>query len=147
MSHVLLLAALFPVLVPAARADIAPSPDYVETCTVEQRCTEAEEGKICSASFQGREDCAALETAGWTKKCQTSGASVWSEVFCRPKAGGTAAGPPPVIDPSKPAVIPEVAPTPTPVAAEPSRCGPPGEAGGVWIAGLLALGLLRRVRG
>ncbi|MFT5685837.1 MAG: hypothetical protein ACI8RZ_006791 [Myxococcota bacterium] len=64
-----------------AHADIPPPGSYVETCTVEIQCGEAE-GTTCSGWHGGREDCEALEAKGWTEMCKTYGASVWSEVFC-----------------------------------------------------------------
>lgn len=74
-----------------AFADIAPEPGFVETCT-ESVCGPGEEATTCSGSFQGRPECEAREKEGWSKKCQTRGASVWSEVLCRPAKGGSGGG-------------------------------------------------------
>lgn len=89
-------------VVSLAFADIAPPDGYVETCTVERACA-AGEGKTCRASFQGPGDCATLAAEGWTKTCQTPGASVWTEVYCRPGAGGAAASTAASTQPAPPA--------------------------------------------
>ena len=54
------------------RADIAPSPRNVDTCTAEKQCPRG----------------------GFTLACKTRGATVWTELWCRPassKPAGAAA--------------------------------------------------------
>ena len=82
-----LLLSLAVALLPAvAAADLPPPPNYVESCTVEKQCTRDEEGTACSANFRERDKCSkALAADGWVHKCKTRGASVWTEVWCRPK--------------------------------------------------------------
>lgn len=66
-----------------AAADIAPGPGYVETCTVAKKetasttCEECASGRdadgICDELYEGTE---------FEYVCQTSGATVWTEVWC-----------------------------------------------------------------
>lgn len=70
-------------LLSIALADVPPPPGYVETCTVEKQCTPTEEGVSCGAWFGEPDACAHLLAEGWVLRCRTSGASVWSEVYCR----------------------------------------------------------------
>ncbi len=105
-----------------AFADLAPTPGYVETCTPD-RC-EGRESASCSASFQGRAECEALEQKGFVQVCRTNGASVWSEVFCKGAASGTA-------DPVNPPAV--------------SRCDTAAAGvGGLGVMVLLAAALIRR---
>jgi len=149
VTAVLLLAAL------AARADVAPPPGYRESCTVERQRRRGETCVECS-TFDEQPQACAQEHAddGYVRRCRTSGASAWTEVWCGP-AGAPEAPAPPV--PTDPSLIPEVAPpVPAPTAipeaapspADPARCG---TAGGRALPGaglLLALGLaLARRRG
>ena len=68
-----------------ARADIPPPPGYVETCTAERQCP-GQEVDRCSASFRERDACARRHAGdGYTLACRTRGASVWTELWCRPK--------------------------------------------------------------
>lgn len=70
-----------------AHADVAPDPGYVETCTVEKQQEGGAECRSCVGSFQDAggvsEECRALESDGYSKKCQTAGASTWTEVWCK----------------------------------------------------------------
>jgi hypothetical protein len=69
-----------------AAADLPPPDGYVEQCTVEKQCAKGEEGTACRASFKERDKCRTeLSAQGWVHKCKTRGASVWTEVWCRPK--------------------------------------------------------------
>ena len=106
-----------------ALADEPPPPGYVEPCT-EEVCGGAK-AETCRASYQGREACERLEQQGMTQACRTSGASVWSEVFCRGPVNGTA-------DPVAPPAV--------------SRCdsAAPGVVGALGLA--LVLGAVRRKR-
>ncbi len=81
------------VLATLAFADVAPPPDYVEACAVEKACPRGAEARSCEGSFQGRAECEALEASGWSSACRTRGASVWTEVMCKPGAAGTTPAP------------------------------------------------------
>lgn len=63
-------------------ADVAPPETYVETCTIAIQCGPDIEGQSCSAMYDDRSACEALEAQGWFKMCSTWGASAWDEVFC-----------------------------------------------------------------
>ncbi len=73
-----------------ARADVAPPPWYVEQCTLEKQQVE---GKSCVTCPSGRGDMTACENQyagqGYTKACNSYGASVWTEIWC---LGGSDAG-------------------------------------------------------
>ena len=102
-------------LVGLAIADIPPPPGYVEQCTIEKMQEAGASCTECSASFQGREDCEALEKDGYVQKCKTSGASVWKEVLCKdaenaaPPGGPEAKAPEPkgeeLVEPPKKASV------------------------------------------
>lgn len=69
-----------------ARADIPPPPGYTEQCTVAKQCKKSEEGDACRAWHGDREVCQKRHASdGFVYKCKTRGASVWTEVYCRPK--------------------------------------------------------------
>ena len=126
-----------------ALADIAPPPDFVETCTVANHVKPGEECTMCGAWHGGREDCEALEAQGYSARCRTSGASTWDEVMCRAAATPEVQ---PADGPPSADTIPEVPAepaTPTapaaPAGAE-ARCASAAPAG-LW-ALLLATGLL-----
>lgn len=74
-------------LLPAgAGADIPPPPGYIEQCTIEKQCKKNEEGDACRAWHGDRDGCKKRHASdGFVFKCQTRGASVWTEVYCRPK--------------------------------------------------------------
>jgi hypothetical protein len=75
----------------AARADIPPSRGYVEGCTVEKQCKKEEDGDACRAWHGDRDACKKKhEKDGFAYRCKASGASVWTEVWCRPKAKAAA---------------------------------------------------------
>ena len=72
-------------LITTAFADIAPEDDYVEECTMEYMIDGGSECESCTNSMgedQNSEACAALETQGLVKQCQTYGASFWTEIWC-----------------------------------------------------------------
>jgi LPXTG-motif cell wall-anchored protein len=68
-----------------ARADVAPDPDYVESCTLEKQRENGEECFECRASFQDPDACKQHAEGGFAPRCQTRGASVWTEIWCRVK--------------------------------------------------------------
>jgi hypothetical protein len=69
-----------------ARADVAPPPGYVERCTLEKSCPLGQECVLCPADFgTNKLVCEhTLQPLGFAKQCQSRGASVWDEVWCRP---------------------------------------------------------------
>jgi len=70
-----------------ARADIAPPPGYVESCSIEKQCGKNEEGDACRAWHGDRDACKKKhEKDGFVYRCKARGASVWTEVWCRSKA-------------------------------------------------------------
>lgn len=84
LRHVTCAIGLF--LCAPAAADIPPPPGYVEQCTIEKQCTKAEEGDACGAWHGDRDKCEKKHASdGFVRKCKTRGASVWTEVYCRPK--------------------------------------------------------------
>ena len=70
--------------VPAARADIPPPPGYVEGCTAAKQQKRGETCIECRDAYHAdREACTRKWTQqGYTQRCKTSGASVWTEVWC-----------------------------------------------------------------
>ncbi len=69
-----------------ALADVPPPPGYVEQCTIEKQCKPTEEGTSCGTWHGERDKCKQQHTSdGFVYKCSTRGASVWTEVYCRPK--------------------------------------------------------------
>jgi len=81
------LIALFLLAAPClARADIPPPAGFVESCTIEKQCKANEEGLVCGANHTDTENCKKLHASdGYAYRCKTNGASVWTEVWCRPK--------------------------------------------------------------
>jgi 3-methyladenine DNA glycosylase Mpg len=81
-----LLPAILLCLASSALADVPPPPGYVEQCTVEKQCQKNEDGDACSAWHGDHDKCKKLhQSDGFVYKCSTRGASVWTEVYCRPK--------------------------------------------------------------
>jgi MYXO-CTERM domain-containing protein len=135
-------------LVLTARADLIV--EGPETCTPSV-CPAGQESQSCSASFQGRESCEALEAAGWTLACRTRGASVWTEILCRP-AGAPSA--PPATEPTPPPSAPSGAAVTAPAEAasaskterEPGCATAPASTVAMPLVGLALLGMARRSR-
>jgi len=130
-------------VIPAARADIPPPEGYVETCTLEKQGTAENECVSCGTWHEAPNKCTDLHgPEGYTPKCRTTGATAWTEVLCRPKAGGAATPTPTAVQPEadKPATDDKAAPQPA--AAEPtkSKCAGADLEGSIGLA--LALGAL-----
>jgi hypothetical protein len=117
---------------PTARADVPPPPGYVETCTLPKQSHKGDDCLECRAYYGNREHCSAsLASYRFARRCQTAGASTWSEVWCR-GGGPTAPKVPPEVlgqlnNPSsglraepKPTAAPTAAPTADPTAAPPA---------------------------
>ncbi|MBL8359836.1 MAG: hypothetical protein JNN18_05025 [Rubrivivax sp.] len=88
-------AALLPFLVLAlagpTRADIPPPKGYVETCTPERACA-GRAAVSCRGSFRDADGCQKqFEPQGLVRACRTRGASVWTEVWCKPAPGSAPA--------------------------------------------------------
>jgi hypothetical protein len=82
-----------------ARADLAPPPGYVETCTLEKQKKPELECHSCAAYHGNAMHCPeSLEAYGFKQQCRSRGASVWSEVWCRPASTSAAKVPAEVID-------------------------------------------------
>ncbi len=126
-------------VVALALADIPPPPGYTETCTVELACPSAQ-GVVCSGSFFGDRTVCEREwaTKGYSKACQTRGASTWDEVWC-----SNAAPPGPLSDaPAEPTTPSEPG---SPDVRKTSRCSSmTGSA--TWIFAVVGLLGLRRRR-
>ena len=95
MKTLLSFAFLLALPVTASAADIAPPPGFVEGCTIASYCKADEVGDLCSA-WHGEADACKTKHAsdGYSFRCKTRGASVWSEVWCAPKAAKPPAPPP-----------------------------------------------------
>lgn len=65
-------------------ADVAPPPDYVEDCTIENQ-QGADETCISCNTYHGEPDACSeqYEPQGYEHRCNTAGASVWDEVWCK----------------------------------------------------------------
>lgn len=129
-SSLVAAAAIFAsVAATTVRADVPPEPDYVESCTVANHKTAANACVSCDTYHGDVDKCSRdYGTKGYTRACRTSGASVWSEVWC--KAGAADNTPTPA--------------EPTPAPAEPKATEPKAEASkcaGGGAEGMLALGL------
>ncbi len=67
-----------------AFADVPPPEDYVETCTVARQQKVGETCVACSVSMSDPTVCSTqYEPQGYALRCRTSGASVFSELYCR----------------------------------------------------------------
>jgi hypothetical protein len=76
------------------RADEPPPSGYSERCTLQRSCPLGQECVLCPADSgdYGRSVsvCEAnLGPLGFKKRCQSWGASVWDEVWCRPVTGAS----------------------------------------------------------
>lgn len=67
-----------------AEADVAPPPNYVESCTVDRVQGSGEVCESCSA-WHGEVDACdkSLGSHGYVRRCRSRGASAWSEVWCK----------------------------------------------------------------
>jgi len=73
----------------AARADIPPPPDYVETCTLANQQTATSECLACAADYNNFGRCSPLLSPYcYSKVCKTWGASAYTELWCRLKGQG-----------------------------------------------------------
>ncbi len=82
------LAAALPLLASPASADIPPPIGYVEQCTPARQQLPGRECVGCSSYFGSLQKCPELLVgSGFTKACQSHGASTWTEVWCRPAGG------------------------------------------------------------
>ena len=77
-------------------ADVAPPPDYVEDCTIENEQGTGETCISCN-TYHGEPDACSDEwgSQGYEHRCNTAGASVWDEVWCKAdETEGTGETPP-----------------------------------------------------
>lgn len=87
-----------------ARADLAPPPGYVETCTIENHEKDGtKKCSACSTYFREPDKCVGLmKPQGYTKVCRAGGASTWTEVWCKAKADMVPGEPEPGEPPIRP---------------------------------------------
>jgi hypothetical protein len=116
-----------------AWADLPPPDGYVETCTIANQQTAVSECVFCKAYYAERNRCGGLLVPycfSWV--CNTWGASVWTELWCRTKGVGVPLVPAETLNALNPSSVTlQPAPDGGPVTA-PSSCLPytPGGAGG-----------------
>ena len=73
-------------VVGSARADVPPPPGHVEQCTVELQQQADAICEACGSYYATVEKCPAqYASTPFQKRCQSYGASVWTEVWCRPR--------------------------------------------------------------
>lgn len=140
----LVLALVVPSL---ARADLPPPPGYVESCTVEKQQGAGESCLACGDAYHGDVDACQRQHAGdgFARRCRTSGASVWTEVWCKKSAGGPAPAVEAKTEP-QPAGKGEGTAGATP-ASSGSRCAVDAGGGSGWLLAALGLVFVRRRRG
>jgi hypothetical protein len=100
----------------SARADVPPPEGYVEQCSAARQQSAESHCEECGTYHGDRDRCVnQYASTPFTKRCQSAGASVWTEVWCRPRA----AGDPQVAGPATPtpAATPRATPSATPSAA------------------------------
>ncbi|MEO7095992.1 MAG: MYXO-CTERM sorting domain-containing protein [Polyangiales bacterium] len=82
----------------AGRADIAPPPNWKESCTEEQQKKPGEECLSCSAFYGNAQHCSKLlGSYAFQSRCKTRGASVWTELWCRTTSPSAKKVPPNVL--------------------------------------------------
>ena len=130
----------------AARADIPPPNDYVETCTVAKQ---QEGGKVCVAcdALHGERDkCEkSVGTQGYAHVCKGWGASAWTEVWCKAGSATTKDDPPktnPGTDKPTEQPMPKTADVPAPKKSNCAGGDPEGALG--LVGALAALAWVRR---
>ena len=80
LGPALLAALTLSTLAPRARADIAPPPGFVESCTLQKQSRAGRECFNCSAYHGNANHCSeSLKTYGFSESCRSRGASVWSD--------------------------------------------------------------------
>jgi hypothetical protein len=134
-----------------ARADVPPPPGYVEQCTAEKQQGAGEECLSCGDAYHGDRDACDRQHAGngYARRCRTSGASVWTEVWCKKSAGGSAPAPAGPVEakpePTQPSGKSEGTAGATP-ASSGSRCAVDAGGGSGWLLAALGLVFVRRRR-
>ncbi len=107
-----------------ADADVPPPPGYVETCTVEQQQTNGARCEACRAGYQDANACATrFASTQLRRRCRTSGASSWTEVWCENRIATDPTVPAPGTSPG-PAPAPSPEPAPAPGPARPPETSP-----------------------
>jgi hypothetical protein len=118
-----------------ARADVAPPPGYDEPCSLEKVQKDGQDCKLCKTYHGHPADYCSKEAGeGYSQSCRTSGASVWSEVWCKP-AGGASPSPSPT-----PSVTPAPTATPAPSPSPDASTARPSAGGGCALAPTAAAG-------
>src|SRR5262245_10801384 len=89
--------ALVGIAASAAYADMPPPIGYIETGTVDNEARSGATCVECAGHFYAQEECSRkLRPDGFVKRCETHGASHWTEVWC--KGGNGKASAPPTND-------------------------------------------------
>ncbi|MCK6537417.1 MAG: hypothetical protein L6Q84_30985 [Polyangiaceae bacterium] len=132
-------------LAPTAFADLAPPPGYVEPCTVEKQQKSNETCITCS-TYHAEPDACVKQHAGrgFSHRCRSRGASVWTEVWCKPSSGvdvastlpgpdasGVDAASPPMPSASASSTAPAPPPPASQTSSGTSSPAPVGSAAGV----------------
>jgi len=144
LSTALLPGLLLGLAIPSlAQADVPPGPDYVESCTVEAQGA-GMECVLCGDAYHGDVDaCEKKHAPGLERRCKTSGASVWKEVWCKKSAAAPPVTPPEASDakaktPASPQTETKDIP---PKPAGGCSIAADGLAGAGWMFAVLGLGL------
>lgn len=94
VTRAALLAGAVAALAGPARADIPPPAGYVESCTPEKACP-GRASVSCRGSFRDADGCRKeFAPQGMTYACRTRGASVWTEIWCKPAPAAPSASQP-----------------------------------------------------
>jgi hypothetical protein len=118
---VLCVIALALVMTTIAQADLAPPPAWPDTCSVKGVQRPGETCEQCRADYRDAEVCAkTLGGRNYEKRCRSTGANAWTEVWCV-KAGLSAAASASVST-SASAVPAQPAPSTTPGSDKKSGC-------------------------
>ena len=70
-------------LILSTYADVPPPEGYKESCTVSIQSENGDECISCDADFETNDCQLSYGAQGYSKKCQSLGASTWTEVWCK----------------------------------------------------------------
>lgn len=137
----------------SAFADLAPPREYVERCTADYQAQEGEICRECSTDHRDPDACInSFADSGLEKRCNTWGASAWTEVWCGTEfREGTGQGPSDDAVTEDPVVPEEGARAPVEVlhADVGPKCGMSATSGntlGAGVCGLIVAGVLFGMR-
>ena len=148
MRPALVIASLALFMLPSSASADVVAPGFVEGCTLPNvQASHPDEICIaCNTYYAEPARCDQVLSEGhYTQACRSNGASVWSQIGCRPRTPEDPPAPPPT---AAPAPAPAPTPAPAPAAAESSSgCSAghtPSGAGVLALLGLLGLVMTRR---